>query len=159
KAFYRQSWDEPETEPGSEQMKLPPPLKAPVPPMAEARFWTLIETSRKRASRKKRRRGQDFIDVHIAELRKLLSELGPEELIAYNNRFQYYWGLSYRWDLWAIAYWLHGGCSDDGFADFRACLISLGRKWYFQVLDDPDSLTDLVGRKDTPYMQAEGFQY
>jgi len=83
----------------------------------------------------------------------------PEELIAYNVTFQHFWYLSYRWDLWAVAYWLHGGCSDDGFIDFRACLVSLGKEWYFQVLNDPDSLTDLVGRDDVPYMQAAGFQY
>ena len=159
KAFYRDSWDEPETDAESDEGKLPPPLKVPVPPMTEARFWSLIDTSRKRAMKKKLRRGQDFIDVHIAELRTLLGELAPEELIAYSNRFQYYRDLAYRWDLWAVAYWLHGGCSDDGFADFRACLISLGKKWFFEVLKDPDSLTDLVGRRDVPYMQAEGFQY
>jgi hypothetical protein len=157
KAFYREEWDE--AEPQYEEYKFPPPLKKPIPPMAEDRFWSLIDESRKRACKKKRRPGEDFIDLHITELRKLLRELTPEELIAYNNRFQYYWDLSYRWDLWAVAYWLHAGCSDDGFIDFRACLISLGRNWYFQVLNDPDSLTDLVGREDVPYMQAEGFQY
>jgi hypothetical protein len=157
KAFYREEWDEAGTQ--YEEYKFPPPLKTPVPPMEDDRFWWLIDESRKQARKKKLRPGQDFIDAHITELRKLLRELTPEELIAYNNRFQYYWNLSYRWDLWGVAYWLHAGCSDDGFIDFRACLISLGKKWYFQVLDDPDSLTDLVGRDDVPYMQAEGFQY
>jgi hypothetical protein len=52
-----------------------------------------------------------------------------------------------------------GGCSDDGFIDFRSCLISLGKDRYFQALEDPDSLAEVVGREDTPYMQAEGFQY
>ena len=66
---------------------------------------------------------------------------------------------AYRWDLWATAYWLHGGCGDDGFLDFRSCLISLGKGLYLQILEDPDSLADLAGRFDIPYMQAEGFQY
>ncbi len=64
-----------------------------------------------------------------------------------------------RWDLWGAAYWLHGGCSDDGFIDFRSALIGLGKKLFFQVLEDPDALADVVGRPDTPFMQAEGFQY
>jgi hypothetical protein len=158
-AFFREDWGDAATEPEYQEYNLPPPLKVPVPPMKEARFWALIDESRQHACRKKLRPGEDFIDAHMIELRKLLRELTPEQLIAYNNRFQYYWYLSYRWDLWAVAYWLHAGCSDDGFIDFRACLISLGKKWYFQVLDDPDSLTDLIGRPDVPYMQAEGFQY
>jgi hypothetical protein len=127
--------------------------------MDEDRFWALIGESRKKACKKKLRSGEDFIDAHIEEHRKLLDKLTPEELIAYSNRFQYYWKLAYRWDLWAVAYWLHAGCSDDGFIDFRACLISLGKEWFFQILNDPDSLTDLIGRKDMPYMQSEGFQY
>jgi hypothetical protein len=127
--------------------------------MAEDRFWALIGESRKRACKKKLRPGQDFIDLHIEEHRKVLEKLTPEELIGYSQTFQHFWYLSYRWDLWAVAYWLHAGCSDDGFTDFRACLVSLGKEWYFQVLNDPDSLTDLVGRDDVPYMQAEGFQY
>src|SRR5262249_27357981 len=91
--------------------KIPPPLRVPVPPMAEDRFWSLIDASRRRASEKKLSRGQDFIDVHMVEHSTTLRGLEPEELIAYSNRFQYYSRLSYRWDLWAVAYWLQGGCS------------------------------------------------
>jgi len=136
------------------------PCKQPHPaPMAEGRFWALIGESRDRASAQRLQPGEDFIDRHIAEHFEVLRKLTPDELIAYNIRFHHYWRLSYRWDLWAVAYWLHGGCSDDGFTDFRACLISLGKAWFFQVLNDPDALTDLDGRPDVPYMQSEGFQY
>ncbi len=54
---------------------------------------------------------------------------------------------------------MHGGCSDDSFTDFRACLVSLGRERYFAALENPDSLADIVGQPDVPYMTAEGFQY
>ncbi len=158
KAFYREAWDEKGAE-SQPEPRMPPPLKTPVPPMAEDRFWSLIDESRKRARKKKLRPGQDFIDVHITELHKLLVELTPKELIAYQNRFQDCWYRSYRWDLWGFAYWLLGGCSNGGFADFRACLVSLGKEWYSQALKDPDSLTDLIGRPDVPYMGIEGFQY
>jgi hypothetical protein len=30
---------------------------------------------------------------------------------------------------------------------------------FFKILNDPDTLADLEGRPDIPYMQAEGFQY
>jgi hypothetical protein len=154
--FYREEWGE---EPAEPEELTPPPAPVRVAPMDEERFWALIGDSRERARKKKLRPDQDFIDRHITEHYDVLRKLTPEELIAYDLRFHYYRGLAYRWDLWAVAYWLHAGCSDDGFLDFRACLISLGKDWYFQVLNDPDSLTDLVGRKDVPYMQAEGFQY
>ena len=40
-------------------------------------------------------------------------------------------------------YVINGGCSDDGFADFRSWLISRGRERYEKTLGDPDSLADL----------------
>ena len=59
-----------------------------------------------------------------------------------------------------MAYWLHGGCGDDGFLDFRSTLVTLGKEFFFQVLADPDSLANLVERKDVPsYLATEGFQY
>ncbi len=48
--------------------------------------------------------------------------------------------LAYRWDLWAAAYIIEGGCSDDGFTDFRAGLIGLGRDVYYAAVADPGSL-------------------
>jgi hypothetical protein len=81
------------------------------------------------------------------------------EVFAFSERFDYFHGLAYRWDLWAAAYWLHSGCGDDGFTDFRYNLVSLGKGRFFQALNDPDSLADLVDLPDTPYLQAEGIQY
>lgn len=50
---------------------------------------------------------------------------------------------AYRWDLWAAAYIINGGCSDDGFRYFRDWLISEGRSVFEKALKDPDSLADL----------------
>jgi hypothetical protein len=127
--------------------------------MAEDRFWDLIDSSRQQAAGMKRRRGQDFVDVHEHTLAESLRQLSPDEIIEFDDRFHYYVRLAYRWDIWGAAYWLHGGCGDDGFLDFRSCLVSLGKKRFFQVLKAPDVLADIVGRPDVPYMQAEGFQY
>ncbi|MEU1251459.1 DUF4240 domain-containing protein [Micromonospora arida] len=41
------------------------------------------------------------------------------------------------WDVWAAAYLIGGGCSDDSFIDFRAGVIALGREWYERVLASP----------------------
>jgi hypothetical protein len=126
--------------------------------MEEARFWNIIDSSRQRAREMKRLPRQDFLELHEQTLADALRPLPPVEIAAFHERFSYYRGLAYRWDLWAAAYWLHGGCSNDGFLDFRSCLISLGKTLFFQVLKAPDSLADIVDRPDVPYMQAEGFQ-
>lgn len=156
KTCFREHWEEVLVE---SEHTVSPALAVDVPPMSEKRFWALIDKSRERAKEKKLRRGEDFIDRHIKELTQMLRELSAGELIAFDRRFDFYHALAYRWDLWAIAYWLHAGCSDDGFNDFRSCLISLGKATFFRALKDPDSLAEVVGRRDAPYLQAEGFQY
>lgn len=45
----------------------------------------------------------------------------------------------YRWDVWAAAYLIGGGCSDDSFMDFRAGLIAQGRDWYQKAAASPAS--------------------
>ncbi len=51
----------------------------------------------------------------------------------------------YTWPLWGAAYVMNGGCGDDGFHDFRACLISRGEAAVVKALKDPDSLADIAG--------------
>jgi Protein of unknown function (DUF4240) len=125
----------------------------------EAQFWKIIDDSRQRARERERPLNQDFITVQEQTLADILRQLTPEAIVGFHDRFWDYHSLAYRWDLWAAAYWLHGGCGDDGFIDFRSCLISLGKELFFQILKDPDVLADIVDRPDIPYMQAEGFQY
>jgi hypothetical protein len=125
----------------------------------ETRFWKLIDASRRDALGRKRRRGEDLLDVHMKALTEALRGLPPAEVVDFQERFWEVHGRAYRWDLWAAAYWLCGGCGNDGFTDFRACLISLGREAYRRILADPDALADVAGRPDAPYMQGEGFQY
>lgn len=45
--------------------------------------------------------------------------------------------------LWAAAYLINGGCSDDGFDYFRGWLIAQGRTVFEQVTADVDCLADL----------------
>src|SRR5262245_37427776 len=127
--------------------------------MDETRFWEIVDTSRAKARKIPLQPGQDFIDVHEQTLAEALRALPAEEIFAFRERFWERHAHAYRWDLWAAAYWLGGGCSDDGFIDFRSCLISLGKTNYERILADPDNLVDVVDLPDTPYMQSEGFQY
>ncbi|TQE38472.1 DUF4240 domain-containing protein [Streptomyces ipomoeae] len=50
---------------------------------------------------------------------------------------------SYRAPLWAAAYTINGGCSDDGFDYFRGWLILQGREVFERAVADPDSLAEL----------------
>ncbi len=72
-----------------------------------------------------------------------LRKLAPEELISYQEHFDALVRKAYRWDLWGAAYIMEGGCSDDGFIDFRYGLIAQGRDVYDAALENPDSLADL----------------
>ena len=56
---------------------------------------------------------------------------------------------AYTWNLWGAAYVIEDGCSDDCFRDFRAYLISLGRKTYEAAIKDPDSLASIVEDAET----------
>ncbi|MEU4291082.1 DUF4240 domain-containing protein [Kribbella sp. NPDC026596] len=60
---------------------------------------------------------------------------------------------SYRWDLWAAAYLINSGASEDGFDSFRGWLIAQGREVWEAALAEPDSLADVVD-EDRP----EGFE-
>ena len=127
--------------------------------MDEDQFWNIIDNSRNVAALVNRDSGTDFIQVHEQSLDDLLRQLSPTQIVEFEVQFTKLFFKAYRWDLWAAAYWLFGGCSDDGFMDFRSCLISLGKDLYYQVLDDPDVLADIVDATNVPYMQAEGFQH
>lgn len=127
--------------------------------MNEREFWKIVESTRREALEQRRRPDQDLMDLHEKTLAVALKRLPPGEVAAFDARFTELQYRAYRWDLWNAAYLFDGGCSDDGFIDFRSCLISLGREWYDRILAEPDELAEIIGRTDVPYMQSEGFQY
>ncbi|RKE17703.1 DUF4240 domain-containing protein [Streptomyces sp. TLI_171] len=94
-------------------------------------FWQLIDAARAAA-----RPGTPF-DRALVEL---LAARPEAEILAYEACFDRLHGDLYRWDVWAAAYLIGGGCSDDSFMDFRAGVIAEGRGWYEQVLAAPDAL-------------------
>jgi hypothetical protein len=100
-------------------------------------FWKLIETARKNAEES----GRPFDEVLV----DLLAARPKQEILAYDARFGALREAVYRWDLWAAAYLIGGGCSDDSFMDFRAGLIAQGRDWYERAAADPDRLADHPG--------------
>ncbi|MFY9934685.1 MAG: DUF4240 domain-containing protein [Streptosporangiaceae bacterium] len=94
-------------------------------------FWEVIEAARASASE-----GRPFHEV----LTDLLAGRTEHEILDYQEKFDEVRQVLYRWDVWAAAYLIGGGCSDDSFIDFRAGLIAQGRDWYYQAADSPDSL-------------------
>lgn len=118
--------------------------------MDQQQFWKIIDSSRRKA------KGDP--DAQIEALINALVALPEEDIIAFDRYFTELWFKAYTWDLWAAAYIIGGGCSDDGFMDFRGWLISKGQKVYEQALVDPESLAKVVKDEDEE-CQIEGFQY
>jgi hypothetical protein len=119
--------------------------------MNKAVFWSLIDASRENA-------GGD-LDRQAADLRARVEQLDPDEIVQFGKLFSEYWRRAYTWDLWAAAYILGGGCSDDGFLDFRGWLISRGQRVYEAALRDPETLERVVNAEAGDECQYEGFQY
>lgn len=125
---------------------------ADVDPMDADVFWALVDRSREQVDRNKADDGDDFYQFQVVHLKRLLSELTPADIVAFYKRYHDLHCRAYTWDLWAVAYWLYGGCSDDSFADFRAGLISLGRDWFERIVSDPDRAAELASASDVPYL-------
>lgn len=98
-------------------------------------FWQFIDAAKAKA-------GADT-EARVDALHAVLSDLTPEALRSFQSHYDRQIEASYRWDLWAAAYIINGGCSDDGFRYFRDWLISEGRSVFDKALKDPDSLADL----------------
>src|SRR6185312_99877 len=102
-----------------------------IPAMDIDAFWDIIEAARAHIGP-----GRPFDEV----LTSRLASLTRQDILAYQERFDQVHAAVYRRDLWAAAYLIGGGCSDDSFIDFRAGLIAQERDWYEQAMTSPDSL-------------------
>jgi hypothetical protein len=105
-------------------------------------FWKLIARSR---------RGAGDVDEQMARLLELLTGLEPREILSFERRFQERVRDAYRNELWAAAYLINGGCSDDGFDYFLGWLIAQGRAYYEAALADPQK----AGRRVEPGEEVE----
>lgn len=100
-------------------------------------FWKLIEEA-KGASK-------GDVDQQLAALERALSHYAPDEILTFDRILHEFMSISYTNDLWAAAYIINGGCSDDGFDYFRGWLIAQGQDTFFRALGDPETLVDVVG--------------
>ncbi len=100
-------------------------------------FWALIESARVSAG--------DHADCEaiVAQAISLLSALTAEEIIAADQRLSEVMARSYLHPLWAAAYVINGGCSNDSFDYFRGWLMLQGRSVFETALAEPDGLADV----------------
>lgn len=103
-------------------------------------FWDVIE----RGSYKGESAGET-----ADRLIGALASMDEESVIQWGLIFDRYQKLAYKGKLWGAANIMDNGfCSDDGYTDFRAWLISQGREVYHAALQDPDSLAVLPVQED-----------
>lgn len=117
-------------------------------PMNEQQFWKLIEIVKAEA-------GTD-VDARPAILQQHLFLLAPDMIQRFQQRYEALLLEANSWNLWAAAYVMNDGCSDDGFKYFRDWLISEGEQTYKEAVAKPDSLASLAKRDN---FELEAFGY
>ncbi len=106
-------------------------------------FWQIIESAKEKHP--------EHCENQVSAIHDRLSALEPAAIIEFNGILRECLDRAYSWDLWGAAYLMNGGCSDDGFMDFRGWLISRGRDVYERALADPDSLADVFDSSQDDY--------
>lgn len=100
--------------------------------MTETEFWKLIESTR-----------ADDSETHAERLTARLAKRDVKEILAFGHLWERFHDDAKTWALWGAAYLINGGCSDDGFTDFRSWLILQGESTYREALASPDSLANI----------------
>jgi hypothetical protein len=119
----------------------PAPAPAVQARVDEAEFWQLTAATRRDAGNDTGRQSELLQDR--------LSKLSPKAIVEFARIRRRLDQQAFTWDLWAAAYVIEDGCSDDCFRDFRAYVISLGRGPYEQALRNPDSLASVAADAET----------
>lgn len=111
-------------------------------------FWRLIKTSQ---------RGTENCGDQAEKLTAQLADLGADEIEAFDQILHERLNDAYRWDLWAVATIVNGGCSDDGFLYFRGWLVAQGQEYFEDALAHPPA----AARKVIPgdFVECEQMLY
>lgn len=116
--------------------------------MSEDKFWQLIETMHDTC-------GEDQ-EKALIWIRKELRKLTLEDVLGFDHMFLAYREAADKYGLGSVASLMEQGCSDDGFIDFRAWLISQGKKVYLAALKNPEFLVNV---KEQEYYRFEDLNY
>lgn len=112
-------------------------------------FWELIEASLQYKN----------IEKQANFIKKELKKLSKSDIVEFQNIFNTLDEKLYTWNLWAAAYTIQLGCSDDSFIDFRAWLITRGKTVYFKALEYSDSLFELGKKRLEQSEEGEDLLY
>jgi hypothetical protein len=104
-------------------------------PMRTDDFWAVID----RATADRPGSPGEVAKRAVAEL----AAGDPEEIVAWGRHLDKVMVASGKEDLWAAAYLINGGCSDEGFDNFRGWLIAHGRDVLARSVREPDALAEL----------------
>lgn len=97
------------------------------------------------------------ISIQLDLIQEHLQDLTPDEIISFDSIFRELVYNAYDWKLWAAAYIVNGGCSDDCFMDFRGWLVAQGEEVYTKALKDPETLSEIENLEED--MEWEGYAY
>jgi len=128
--------------------------------MDATRFWEIVAESKVGFDTE---HYQSSRHEQVRRLHQLLSSLPIEEVLSFLKLFGARMDEAYsrpREGLWAVAFDLGGGCSEDGFDDFRCWLISMGREVFEAAVRDPETVYEVaehMGGGDDVFF--EEFQY
>jgi hypothetical protein len=98
--------------------------------MDEPTFWRLVEEARVES--------EGDVDAQAGRLQTMLAELPADEIMAFDDLLWQMMDRAYRHELWAAAYVINGGCSDDCFDYFCGWLIAQGERVFYDTLRDPE---------------------
>ncbi|SCG64641.1 DUF4240 domain-containing protein [Micromonospora humi] len=115
-------------------------------------FWEIVERSRAEVGDTRDAASAAAVARHVVAR---LTALGPSTAVEFQHFYEALNEESYRWDLWAAAYLMRSGCSDDGFDYFRGWLVAQGRVVWEQAVADPDSLAAVGVDPDDDMVDCE----
>lgn len=122
--------------------------------MNEGEFWKLIELSR-RAHIGNASHQVDWLQVE-------LEKRPGQEILDFDRLLREQMAVAFTWELWAAAYIINGGCSDDGFDYFRAWLIAQGFEVFHNALKDPETLANVAetdaSLEELMYVAAKAYE-
>src|SRR5262245_11337255 len=110
--------------------------------MTEARFWKLIEAARQ---------ADDFINALTANL----EDLPARDIVDFQNLLHRKVAEARTFEVLAANFIIQGYVSDDVFEDFRAWLVSQGRKRFEAAVADPESICDWFERSEVDDIHGE----
>ena len=123
--------------------------KSAFAPMNKKMFWKLIDSSLMYTGLRKQ----------AQYIQKALKQLSKKDLVAFENIYNKLENDCYSWNIWAAAYTIHKGCSDDSFTDFRAWLITRGQFVFENAMKSSDSLAALGKKVLAKSNEGECFLY